>query len=257
MTSHDPTNRRTAPRSLVVVATVGVMSIAAGCGVPTGADSYEEISERDIPQRITDTTSTSSSTTTTSTTIADDPAPTTTTMPVPPTVDVLIYFLSRTDLTAIEIPAPRSVDESALVNTLTSLLEEGPSSPLLDTLIEPGLINGVLAENGVLTIDLDGQLFGEISSLDEGEAIAQIVLTFLGNLAGVGQALFTIDGEPLRVRTGNSVLTDDPVSLDDYENMLVDLETPDPSNTTTTVPEADDEPGDAGQPDDSTSTTVA
>ena len=61
------------------------------------------------------------------------------------------------------------------------------------------------------------------------------MLTFTGNLRGVGQVSFTLDGEPLGVQKGNGLFAEEgqPVSFDDYRELLVD--TPSTSTTTTTI----------------------
>jgi hypothetical protein len=58
------------------------------------------------------------------------------------------------------------------------------------------------------------------------------VLTFTGNLRGVGQVAFTLDGEPLGVQKGNGLYAEpgQPVSFDDYRELLADA----PTTTTTT-----------------------
>ena len=138
---------------------------------------------------------------------------------------------------------------------LILLLEQGPVGPpaaLLDNQIEQGLIIDTVAQDGILTIDLDEEIFDDISRQDDQrEAIGQIVLTFLLGLRGVGQAVFTFNGSDTNVSvpTGNALFTNRPVSVDDYASMRVDAEQTDPedepdpadgtattgSSTTTTV----------------------
>ncbi len=215
-----------------------VVLMIASCGVPTGPDSFEPIDDADVPNRLSETTTTTTTTTTeppASTTIAPaDPDQLETTFnttaePEPPTEFVNIYFLSRGDLRpqSTEVLAPKEA------NDLILLLEAGPASDLLDTEILPNLIETTSEESGVLTIELNDGVFRRIPKRDQTEAIAQMVLTFLNNLTGVGQAVFTIDDERLIVPVANGQSTEEPVSLDDYSELLVNA---DPADTTTTTP---------------------
>lgn len=227
-------------RRIAVVCAVSVM--VASCGVPTGPESFEEIDASDVPNRLNDTTTTTTTTTsppTTTTTLPTDP-PETTTIPEPEplTVNVDVYFVSRGRLA----PKPTPVLPPVTATELIDLLEAGPSSDLLDNEIALNLIETTSEEDGVLTIALNERVFDRIAVRDQREAIAQIVLTFLNNLSGVGQAVFTIDGERQTVPIERSQFSDDPVSRDDYDELLVDAD-PDgavdvtTSTTTTTEPE--------------------
>jgi hypothetical protein len=220
-------------RRIAAVCTVAAMA-AASCGVPTGPESFEAIDGAEVPNRLNETTSTTTTTTTTTTTMLPTTQPdqaattTTTTEPEPPTEFVDIYFLSRGELR----PQATEVLAAVTANDLIFLLEAGPASDLLDTEIRSRLIETTSEDDGILTIELNDLVFQRIPERDQREAIAQMVLTFLNNLTGIGQAVFTIDDERLIVPVGNGQSTEDPVSLDDYENMLVNA---DPETTTTTV----------------------
>lgn len=210
----------------------------AGCGVPTGPDSFEEIDGVDVPNRLNETTTTTTTTTmpptTTTTTLLDAPETTTTsTEPPIPTEIVDIFFVSRGQLTA----KPFTVLAPVSANELIDLLEAGPGPDvgLLDTEILPNLIEVTSVTDGILTIELDRLVFDQIANRDQREAIAQIVLTLLNNLTGVGQAVFTIDDERQTVPIDGSQVSDQPVSLDDYANILVNSD-PVAETTTTTQP---------------------
>lgn len=222
---------RRSPRSLAVGG-FGALTLVvlASCGVPAGQDSFTQIGTDEVPFRLAEqstTTSTSEPPATTSppTTQLDAPSTTveetTTTLPLE---TVEIYFLSRGELQ----PVPRELPQAYGINQLAAGLEAGP--PLgaagvgLDTLIEEGLILDSATESGVVTVELDEVEFDEIQPRDQRPAIAQIVLTYTTNLRGVGQVTFTIAGEPIRVPTGNGLLSDpgQPLAFDDYANMLAD-----------------------------------
>ncbi len=87
----------------------------------------------------------------------------------------------------------------------------------------------------MLTIDLDEDIFDDIPSRDQREAIAQIVLTFIYGIDPVGLAVFTFNGseQNVSVPTGDGLFTNRPVSVDDYASMRVDVE-PSGQNETTT-----------------------
>jgi len=226
-------------RRTAVWALSAALALSA-CGVPTGPESFEEIDDISDELAAPSTTTTTTTSTTTTTTVPDLANTTivTTTTPAVPTEEVPVYFLSRGQLTSIETAAPLAPEP----NDLILLLEAGPDGPLaalLDNLIEQDLIVTTTQLDGVLTIELDDVLFRRISTRDQREAIAQIVLTFLTTLRGVGQAVFTIDDEPLTVPTAVRGFTDEPVSRDDYTALLVDTDDSTSGSTTTTEPPLD------------------
>ncbi len=197
-------------------------SIAA-CGIPTGESSFKEIPAEEIPFDL-DETSTSTSTTTTTTTIPVAPQTTvfetTTTIPFE---EVDIYFLSRGKLQPVPYALPRDFGADQVVALLEDGPQEGAAGVGLETLIEQGLITSTEKAGGVVTVDLDPEIFGRIPSFDQSEAIGQIVLTLTSNLRGVGPVLFTLGGEPTQVKKGNGLLSGqgEPVSGDDYRVLLV------------------------------------
>ncbi len=220
--------RRTAFATGIMVA--GVVAIAA-CGVPTGGDTFGEIPPDQIQFGLdaTSTTSTTSTSTTLPTTPATTMLETTTTIRLEP---VQIYFLSRGRLQpiTIDLPPGSSPDQVA------DVLEAGPPPGIaLDTLIRDGLIVSAVETAGVLAVDLDPATFDRVPSSQQTEAIGQIVLTMLSSLRGVGQVTFTLGGEPIPVKKGNGLLSDigEPLSYDDYSNLLVAPRSTDTTSTTT------------------------
>jgi len=242
---------RRRPRNLRPVLAIGVPvalgALLAACGIPTGESSFKEIPAEEIPFDL-DATSSSTSTSTTTTTIPLAPATTvsqsTSTIPLE---EVDIYFLSRGRLQ----PVPYALQRDFGADQVVSLLEGGPPAGApgagLETLIEQGLITATDQAGGVVTVDLDPEIFGRIPSFDQSEAIGQIVLTMVSNLRGVGQVLFTLGGEPTQVKDGNGLLSGEgqPVSGDDYRVLLITSSAnPDAStdSTTTEVPPAETVP---------------
>ncbi len=213
-------------------------ALLTACGIPTGDSSFREIPSEEILFDL-DETSTSTSTTTTTTTIPLVPVTTlfeTTT--TNPQELVSIYFLSRGRLRPVDRLLPRN----PVANELVTRLEEGPlpdeASAGLTSLIEPGLITSATTAGGIVTVDLDPEIFAGIAASDQREAIGQIVLT-MSNLRGYGPVLFTIGGEPTRVTKGNGLLSGDgePVSADDYTVLLVSSTAAGTTTTTTTTTE--------------------
>ncbi len=223
-----------------------LVAVGAACGVPTGDDSFEVIPPEEDPFELDATSTTTSTTTTTTTTlpITPDTVETTTTTPIR-TEPAEIYFLTlrgRLLPVVFELPPPIAAEQVA------DVLEAGPppDQPLLDSLIEEGLIVSSSESRAVLTIDLDPATFARIPSTEQTEAIGQIVMTMISSLRRVGFVNFTIEGEPISVKKGNSLLSDvgEPLAYDDYINLLA---TPPPAVASTTLP-----PGDS---DNSTTTT--
>ncbi len=234
--------RLTATWAALVVLAV----IAAACGVPTGDDTFAEIPPAEVPFGLA---ATSTTTTTTTTTVPESPDTTTaasTTTPI--RLDPAeVYFLSRGRLqpVVIELPPGFSADQVA------DVLEAGPPPDVgLDTLIEDGLIVASTESRAVLTVDLDGDTFAEIPSTQQTEAIAQIVMTMISSLRRVGLVNFTIEGDLIAVKKGNSLLSDvgEPLSYEDYSLLLVnppapldDADDADDADAATTVPTDDSE----------------
>ena len=223
--------RWTSTAALVAVVTVG-----AACGVSTGDDSFAIIPPEEDPFELDATSTTTSTTTTTTTTLPVTPdtiATTTTTTPIR-TDPAEVYFLTtrgRLLPVVFELPPPIAAEQ------VTDVLEAGPppDQPVLDTLIEEGLIVSSSESRAVLTIDLDGATFARIPSTEQTEAIGQIVMTMISSLRRVGFVNFTIEGEPISVKKGNSLLSDvgEPLAYDDYINLLA---TPPPAVASTTLP---------------------
>jgi hypothetical protein len=212
--------RATTTAALVMFVALGA-PVVAGCGVPTGTDTFGEIPPDQVQFGLDATSTTTSTTSTTSTTVPSLPETTalatTTTIRLEP---VQIYFLSRERLQpiTIDLPPGSSPDQVA------DVLEAGPPPDIaLDSLIEEGLIVIAAESGGVLTVDLDPAIFDRVPSTQQTEAIGQIVLTMLSSLRGIGQVTFTLGGEAIAVKKGNGQLSDvgEPLSYDAYANLLL------------------------------------
>jgi hypothetical protein len=205
-------------RTLRIAATIVVALGLGACGVPTGDDTFSAIPPEEVPFGLDATSTTTTTTTTTVPNLPDTTVAPTTTIAV--RLDVVeIYFLTRGRLRPLEVelaPGFTAVD-------VADQLEAGPPPDVgLDTLIEEGLIVGTSESRSVLTVDLDPDTFARIPSTQQTEAIAQIVMTMVSSLRRVGLVNFTIDGEPISVKKGNSLLSDvgEPLAYEDYAVLL-------------------------------------
>jgi hypothetical protein len=216
---------------LAAVALLG--SFAAGCGVPTGDDTFSAIPPAEDPFGLDATSTTTSTTTTTTTTTPAAPdtiATTTTPVRLEPAEFYFLTTRNKLQPVVVDLPPPFSAEQIA------DILESGPPEGVaLTSLIEPGLIKSSSEERGVLTVDLDPTTFAGIPTTRQTEAIGQIVMTMISSLRRVGLVTFTIDGQPISVKKGNSLLSDvgEPLSYDDY---VILLASPPPGVTSTTEP---------------------
>jgi hypothetical protein len=233
------------------IAALGVVAAAAaGCGVSTGDDSFSVIPPEEDPFELDATSTTTSTTTTTTSTLpaTPDTVPTTTSPVRLETAE--FYFLttrSRLQPFFVPLPPPFSADQIA------DILEAGPPPDVaLESLIEAGLIVSSSESRAVLTVDLDADTFERIPSTQQTEAIGQIVMTMISSLSRVGLVNFTIEGEPISVKKGNSLLSDvgEPLAYDDYITLLA---SPPPAVSSTTQPSTPEPTPDSTlEPTDST-----
>lgn len=232
------TNPAAPARALAMVGLAWALALAlAACGIPTGDDTFTAIPSEEVPFGL-DSPSTTTSTTTTTVPIAPvttEAQPTTTLVPLE---EVEIYFLSRGRLQ----PVPVALTTDFAPDQVVDALEKGPPDGVgLDTHIAPGLIVSTEVAEGVVTVDLDPEIFAGIAASDQAEAIGQIVLTMVDNVGRVGSVLFTLAGEPTQVKKGDSLLTEpgEAVTFDDYA-ILLTTSAPTTSTTTTVAETAPD-----------------
>ncbi len=197
-----------------------VIGFTSACGVPTGDDSFAVIPPEEDPFELDATSTTTSTTTTTTTTLPVTPDTIATTTTIVRLEPAELYFLTprrRLQPVFYELPPPLAAEQVA------DVLESGPPPDLpLDSLIAEGLIVSSSENRAVLTVDLDPDTFARIPSTQQTEAIGQIVMTMVSSLRRVGFVNFTIDGEPISVKKGNSLLSDvgEPLAYDDYVILL-------------------------------------
>lgn len=215
-------------------ATLLITLALVACGVPTGEQSFEVIPDEEVPFGLEATSTTTSTTTTTMPEVPDSTVAPTTTTPIRQD-PAEFYFLSRGRLS----PVVQELQAGFTADQVADILEDGPAPGQgLDTLVEDGLIVSSTESRGMLTIDLDTATFARIPSTKQTEAIGQIVMTMLRSLRGFGFVNFTLAGEPIAVKKGNSLLSEvgEPLAYDDYVVLLASPPLPtDPSATTTTA----------------------
>ena len=232
----------TVKRRLVVV--VAAFALGA-CGLPADDDAQEI---DDVPFGLDETTTTSSTTTTTMpapTTTGPDPTLATTTTLVA-TEPVQVYFvIANDDLVSQSVQLSSPINPNQVLAQLEDGPVPGPGSVGLRTEVRPGLTREVTVDRGVATVDLVGEVLGEMTTFEGRNAIAQIVLSL--RLPGIGQVRFTTDGEPeeIPVPANNNQLSEPgaPLAFEDFAVLLGPGATPTTAPTTpptepgtTTVP---------------------
>jgi hypothetical protein len=230
----------------VLTAIAFVAAVTGACGVQTGDDSFTVIPPEEDPFGLDATSTTTSTTTTTTTTLPVTPDTIATTTTVVRFESAEFYFLTtrgRLQPVIVQLPPPFAADQIA------DILEAGPPPDIaLESLIEEGLIVGSSEARAVLTVDLDAETFARIPNTQQTEAIGQIVMTMTSSLRRVGLVNFTIDGEPISVKKGNSLLSDvgEPLSYDDYAVLLASSPPAVASTTQPPEPITDTTPAETG-----------
>lgn len=212
------------------------VAILGGCSLG-GSDTFEVIPPQEIPFGLDQAATT---TTTTTTTVPAPPPPdagtTTTSAPPIQTEPVEVYFVSgldRLQRQTIQLSSPVGPFQ------VLAVLEEEPAgeqSAGLRTAVPPDLVVDLSIERGVAAVDLDGAVLNALSSRDQRLAIAQIVLSTIGSIRGVGQVSFTIDGIPAEIGIPPDYTLSEPgqpLAFADFAALLV---TGGPGGATSTTP---------------------
>ncbi len=220
-------------RRLLVLAILPLLAVAiVACGVP-GDDGFRPLDNADIAELRASTTTTTTTTTMPTTTtvpatttsaveLSTTVAETTTTLP---TELVDFYFVTSGDQLD-RLAYPLAVDPSAdqVLNVLAGgLVPFGTLGATMRTAIPSGAMFSLTSTSeGTATIDLPS------SSLTSNPAdlkleFAQIVLTLLNQLPGVGRLTFTVDGVPAAIENGAGaqIPAGGTVSIDDYVDLVV------------------------------------
>lgn len=231
---------RPAVSTAVAAALLGLL---AGCGF-SSTDTVEEFRPEELAA-LDDTTTTATTTTEpvpetgpaeTPPPPSDEspvvsgvaPSPATTTGPPPSTAataDVTLYFISGSQLVAVDVPIEEPFGERRVLDALAAGPPAAEFAAGIRTAVPADLIRAVRIAGDQVVVDLNGDLLRSIESDAQRPMIAQIVLTLTGT-DGFDGVLFTTDGEPLRVYRRDNALSErgEPVTRRDYEELLADNE---------------------------------
>lgn len=219
-------------KRIVILTVLPIVAIA--CGLPQSSE-FEPI-RGDVQFGLDETTTPSTSTIAPTTIDATSTTLDQTTTTEIPTELVRLYFVAGSQLNPVSQPLSSPV---LPVQALAALLE-GPPSEIglgLRTTIPARANITVVRERGTAIIDLPAGIFDAMPARDQKLFFAQLVLT-IGQLGGIGPVQFTLDGEPTRVIRGSDGSTGEPgepVTVDDYLDLLAGAP---PATTTTTTTEA-------------------
>ncbi|MBI4882683.1 MAG: GerMN domain-containing protein [Actinobacteria bacterium] len=189
------------------------------------------------PDELTDTLPTSTTAVTTTTQLATSTSgqETTTTLF---TVPVRLFFIAGTRLNSVPSQLPSQFVPRQLLFQLQDGPPQGQVGAGLRTAIPPTPeITATLDGSGVAHVVLPDSFFDLMLPGDQRLAIAQIVLTLLTNIAGVGQVVFN---RQVSGPAGELIAEGDQLTSADYQGLLASSTTEvdpiaTPSQTTTTV----------------------
>ena len=192
-----------------------LLVVLSSCAVPSSG-SYQQVAPEDIPFGLNAPQTTIPQTTTT---ILDPKS--TESLPVAVSEPIDLFFISNSRIIKVQ----RNVASPANPAQALSSLVEGPStSPEfvgLRTALPTTFVASVDVIRGVAQVDATSVFLDSLSGLDQKLAIAQIVLT-LTSRPGVGQVLFSVDGQLISVPRGrgDSVASGVAVTFDDYSSLI-------------------------------------
>ena len=193
----------------------------ASCGVPRSS-KVVEISKAELPTELNQ----QPTTTTTTTTVAEDASAKETQQPASEVLSepVELYYISDDRLVA----TTQSIVSPATISQVLAALIAGPPTGDNGLGLRSALPRDLNAEidisKGVAQINTTAEFLTELSPIDQRLAIAQLVLTFTRR-PGVGQVIFTVDGQSVAVPRGRGDLAKPgtTVSFDDYSSLIVAL----------------------------------
>ena len=193
----------------------------ASCGVPRSS-KVVEISKAELPTELNQ----QPTTTTTTTTVAEDASAKETQQPASEMLSepVELYYISDDRLVA----TTQSIVSPATISQVLAALIAGPPTGDNGLGLRSALPTDLNAEigisKGVAQINTTAEFLTELSPIDQRLAIAQLVLTFTRR-PGVGQVIFTVDGQNVAVPRGRGDLAKPgtTVSFDDYSSLIVAL----------------------------------
>ncbi len=237
-------------RRLILI-TLALVALTVACGVPSSGE-FEAINRADIPYDLANTSTSSTVAPTTgapSTTQAPAtteapattaPATSTTAMVTSTSIStelVDLYFAAGSQLTSVSVVLPRPASAPQVLAALVEGPPRDSTGTGLRVIIPPTAELTVDLRSGIATVDLPENILEGMSPPDQRLMIGQIVLTLTSSVPRTGQVSFTLGGEPLRVFVGSGDLTEpgEPVSYDEYTQLLAGGVAPPPVTTSTVV----------------------
>lgn len=198
-----------------------LLLVISSCGVPSSSN-VENLSQSELPLELGEQSTTTSTTTTV---VADTSAKDTASSLVEVVSEpVELYYISANRVVA----TIQSIVSPATTSQVLAALVAGPPSGDnglgLRSALPASLNATIQISKGIAQIDTNAQFLSELSPIDQRMAIAQLVLTFTRR-PGVGQVVFTVDGQNVAVPRGRGDLAKPgtTVSFDDYSSLLVAL----------------------------------
>lgn len=198
----------------------------------------------DPPDELTDTLPTTTTTLPATTTTGLETTTTAleTTTTALPSESVFLYYISGGQLN----PFPSQLPTQYAMSQLIALLQAGPTDSPLAISLRSAIPREVEIRaspdgTGVAQVVLPEGFFDTIPASDQRLAIAQIVMTLLRNVPGIGQVAFNlqVSGPAGEVISPGQLLTSA-----DYASLLASSTTPTSVATTSTPPAAQDDTSD-------------
>lgn len=183
-------------------AAAGLLTLLAGCGVPTGG-AAETIPASDVPYGLASPAPTS-------------PAPA---GPVPVVAPGRVYLVDAADGL---VPRPREVDGATAEERLGALLDALAAGPTaeerdrqLSTALPPEVqLSVVELTGGTATVDITGAPEAPAGQASR-RAVAQVVLSAT-SVPGIEAVVLTWDGERVEAPLPSGELTAEPLTRADY-----------------------------------------
>ncbi len=197
-----------------------LLLVVSSCGVPSTGNVIG-LAESELPPELSEVTTTTTSTTTT---IVADEAPQDRTASLTEVLSepVELYYISANRLVVTTLTIASPATTSQVLAALISGPPSGDNGVGLRSALPVDLNAEIQISKGIAQIDTSSQFLSDLSPIDQRLAIAQIVLTFTRR-PGVGQVIFTVDGETVAVPRGRGDLAKpgSAVSFDDYSSLIV------------------------------------
>ena len=197
-----------------------LLLVVSSCGVPSTGNVIG-LAESELPPELSEETTTTTSTTTT---VVADEAPQDRTASLTEVLSepVELYYISANRLVVTTLTIASPATTSQVLAALISGPPSGDNGVGLRSALPVDLNAEIQISKGIAQIDTSSQFLSDLSPIDQRLAIAQIVLTFTRR-PGVGQVIFTVDGETVAVPRGRGDLAKpgSAVSFDDYSSLIV------------------------------------